>query len=260
MAVAWRADIDWAALARGIVPALPTTTDSSNALYAYYVVALLSSVLLPYEVYFYAGGAIEDKWTAKDVNLNRVVVVFGFVLGSLLGIALMSIGATYFAPRHMDAQLPGTAALAAAAMFGKTGLLLMIGGMLFAFAGAAIETALSGAYNMAHFLGWPWGKFRAPATAPRFTLAWLVITVLAGAIMLTGVDPVQVVEYSIVFSVIILPLTYFPLVLVAADRRVMGKHANGRLMNVLGVLYLVIVTIAALAAVPLLFATHGGRA
>ena len=259
MVVAWRADIDWPALAQGLVPGLPREGDGSTTLYAYSVVALLSSVLLPYEVYFYAGGAIEDKWTARDVTLNRVVVIFGFVLGSLLGVALISIGATYFAPLHMDAQLPGTAALAAAATLGKAGLLLMLGGMLFAFAGAAIETALSGAYNVAHFLGWPWGKFRAPAQAPRFTLAWLVITLVAGLIMLTGVNPVEVVEYSIVFSVIILPLTYFPLVLVAADRRVMGEHASGRVTNALGVAYLVVVTVAALAAVPLLIATHGGR-
>jgi manganese transport protein len=260
LAVAWQAGVDWPAVARGLVPGPPTEDDGSGLLYAYYVVALLSSVLLPYEVYFYAGGAIEDRWTSKDVTLNRVVVIVGFALGGLLGVALMSIGSTWFAPRHIDAQLPGTAALAAAATFGKAGLLLMIGGMLFAFAGAAIETALSGAYNVAHFFGWPWGKFRAPAEAPRFTLAWLVITVAAALIMLTGIDPIAVVEYSIVFSVVILPLTYFPLVLVAADRRVMGEHASGRLANALGVIYLVVVTVAALAAVPLLIATHGGRA
>ena len=88
----------------------------------------------------------------------------------------------------------------------------------------------------------------------------MVVDLSHPLIMLTGVDPIAVVEYSIVFSVVILPLTYFPLVLVARDRRVMGEHASGRLANTLGVFYLIVVTLAALAAVPLLIATHGGRA
>jgi Mn2+/Fe2+ NRAMP family transporter len=73
------------------------------------------------------------------------------------------------------------------------------------------------------------------------------------------VDPVSVVEYSIVFSVVILPLTYLPLLLVAGDRRVMGEYANGPIARALGWFYMGIVTVAALAAIPLLILTHGGQ-
>jgi manganese transport protein len=260
LVVAWQEGPDWSAVAQGLVPRVPPDlTRSEVTLYWYYVVALLSSILLPYEVYFYAAGAIEDRWTRKYVPLNRVIVIIGFGLGSVLAVALMAMGTQFFAPRHLEVGLPGTAALAAAHAFGKVGLLLMLGGMLFAFAGAALETSLSGAYNLAHFLGWPWGKFRAPAVASRFTLAWITIFVLAAAIMLTGIDPVKVVEYSIVFSVIILPLSYFPLLIVAGDRRVMREHANGPLARALGWFFLALVTLAAVAAIPLLVATHGGR-
>ena len=260
LVVAWVEGPDWGEVAAGLVPRVPSdATGRDVTLYWYYVVALLSSILLPYEVYFYAAGVIEDKWTRKDVPLNRIIVVIGFALGSLLAVALMAIGAQYFGPRHIETELPGTAALAAAHAFGKAGLLIMVGGMLFAFAGAALETSLSGAYNLAHFFGWPWGKFRAPAQAPRFTIAWAAIFVLGAAIMLTGIDPVKVVEYSIVFSVVILPLSYFPLLVVASDRRVMGEHVNGPVARVLGWMFLALVTLAALAAIPLLVATHGGR-
>ena len=43
--------------------------------------------------------------------------------------------------------------------------------MLFAVGGAAIDTCLSGAYNVAQFFGWEWGK-HAARRAPRFTLSW----------------------------------------------------------------------------------------
>ena len=43
--------------------------------------------------------------------------------------------------------------------------------------------------------------------------------VVCGAIDVTGIDPVCIVEYAIVFSVIILPFTYFPLLVIAGDKR-----------------------------------------
>ena len=131
--------------------------------------------------------------------------------------------------------------------------------MLFAFGGAAIETALSSAYGLAQFLGSPWGKFRRPREAPRFTLAWVATLALAALVIASGVDPVRVVEYAIVFSVVVLPLSYFPLLVVANDRRVMREHANGPLMRWLGGAYLALVVVAALAAIPLLILTHGGQ-
>ena len=251
---------DWGAVAAGLVPGLPQGDAGSGlALYAYYGVALLSSIMLPYETYFYASGAIEDRWTAKDINLNRIIVIVGSGVGSLLAVALISAGVEVLAPRGIEAELPGTAALAAATAFGKWGLLAALVGMLFAFAGAAIETAFSAAYNLGQFFGWPWGKFRPPRQAARFHGAWLVVLLLSTLLILSGLDPVDVVEYSIVFAVVTLPFTYFPLLVIAADRRVMREHANGKLANGLGWLFLAITTLAALAAIPLLVITHGGK-
>ena len=257
--VAWKMHPDAAQAAAGLLPTLPTGPADKHLLYGYYAVALLSSVMLPYETYFYASGAIEDRWTPRDINLNRVIVIVGFALGGVLAASLMSIGSEYLHPRQIEAGLPGTAALSAASQLGRAGLWLALAGMFFAFAGAAIETAMSSAYDIAQFFGWPWGKFRKPRNAPRFALAWMIVLALATLVVLTGVDPIQVVEYSIVFSVVILPLTYFPLMAISRDPDVMGVYVNGPIANTLGWLYFVIISIAAVAAIPLLVLTHGGQ-
>ena len=163
------------------------------------------------------------------------------------------------AAKDVEPQLPGTAALGVAATLGQWGLFAALLGMFFAFGGAAIETALASAYNLAQFAGWPWGKHRRKRDAGRFTLSWLAVFVLATIVVQTGVDPVSVVEYSIVFSVVVLPFTYFPVLMVAKDKSIMGEHANGWLSNTLGWFYLVAITLAALAAIPLFLLTHGGR-
>lgn len=251
---------DWGEVARGFVPQVPALSSTKEYfVFAYFGVALLSSVMLPYETYFYASGAIEDGWTPSDINLNRIICVFGMVLGSALAAALVIIGAQVFMPRGIEPQLPGAAALGPALVFGKTGLVVALGGMFFAFAGAAIENALTGAYNLAQFLGWPWGKWRPARKAARFTLSWMTILALSTLVILTGVDPVSVVEYSIIFAVVLLPFTYFPVMVIAGDKDFMGEFANGRLANVVGWFYLAVVTLAALLAIPLLIISRGGQ-
>ena len=61
-----------------------------------------------------------------------------------------------------------------------------------------------------------------------------------------------------VFSAIALPLTYLPILVVANDREYMGEHVNGRTTNALGLVYLVIIVVASLAAIPLMIATGAG--
>ena len=76
---------------------------------------------------------------------------------------------------------------------------------------------------------------------------------------MTGIDPVMLTEYAVIFSVVALPLTYLPILLVANDQAYMGRHANGRLANVFGVVYLVVIMVVALAAIPLMILTNRGR-
>jgi Mn2+/Fe2+ NRAMP family transporter len=215
--------------------------------------------MLPYETYFYASGGIEDGWKTEDVPLNRFIAAVGFSLGGVLAAALVIMGAELFASREIEAQLPGTAAFGPIQAYGKAGLLLALLGMFFAFAGATIENCLSVAYNICQFYGWPWGKRRKARAVPRFTATWLIVLALSGIIIITGIDPVQVVEYAIVFSVVILPLSYFPLLRTARDRKLMGSRTNGWIADSLGVLFLILVTLAALAAIPLLIITHSGK-
>ena len=46
----------------------------------------------------------------------------------------------------------------------------------------------------------------------------MFVAIVAGvAVLFTGVDPIMVTEYSVVFSAIALPLTYLPILAVAND-------------------------------------------
>jgi Mn2+/Fe2+ NRAMP family transporter len=247
---------DWGAVAHGFIP----STGSGNGwVYAYFVVGLVGAAMVPYEVYFYSSGAVEERWTPKDLGLNRANVLIGYSLGGFLSFALMISAGALLLPHGINAELLGTVALVAEAPLGQIGLILALVGTLFAVSGAAIDSGFSGAYSLAQFFGWEWGKYRHNVGAPRFTLAWIVMLVLGFLIVVTGVDPIMVTELSVIFSVVALPLTYVPILLVANDRAYMGRHGNGVVANVFGVFYLLVVLAIAVAAIPLLVLSNMGQ-
>jgi manganese transport protein len=250
----------WAKIAGGLVPHIPHGLSTKELMtFGYFCVAIVSAVLFPYEVYFYSSGGIEEEWGPKDLLVNRVTSIVGMGLGSLLAISILANSAQLFGPVHVDPEIPGSAALLAAVPFGKWGLILALLGMLFAVAGAAVETCMANAYSIAQFFGWMWGRHKKPWEAPRFTITWIALFVVALLIVLTGVDVMTLVELAILFSILVLPLTYLPLLLLASDRQYMREHVNGWLAKGLGWFYFAIITVAALAAIPLYLMTSGGN-
>jgi len=250
----------WGEIAGGFVPHVPGGLSTKEMLsFAYFIVAILSAVLFPYETYFYSSGGIEEQWGPKDLGTNRVTSIVGMSLGSLLAISILANSAQLFGPANVGPEIPGSAALEVAIPFGRTGLLLALLGMLFAIAGAAVETCMANAYSVAQFFGWEWGRHRKPWEAPRFTVAWIAFFLISLALVLTGIDPMNLVEYAVLFSILVLPLTYLPLMLLANDKKYMGQYVNGRLAKSLGWLFFAIITAAATAAIPLYVLTSGGQ-
>jgi Mn2+/Fe2+ NRAMP family transporter len=222
-------------------------------------VGIFSAMLMEYEVHFYSSGAIEEKWETKDLGENFMVAALGSILGSGLTIALMILGAIVFLPRQIFPDLLSTSIMAGAFPFaGKTLAVAMLGGMA-CIGGAAVETALSGAYNICQFFKLAWGKNQPAKDVPVFTVGWLGMLTLALVIAVTGVRPLTLVNISIIFGMVVMPFTYYPILRTAADGNIMGKHVNSRFVTALGMIFLFLITAAAAAALPLMILTHGGQ-
>jgi Mn2+/Fe2+ NRAMP family transporter len=190
---------------------------------------------------------------------SRVNVFVGFPLGGVLSLAIAACAALVLLPRGIEVDTLGQVGLPVAVAAGKLALALAILGFVAATFGAALETGLSTGYSIAQYFGWQWGKFVRPRQAARFHVVVLLATLVAVAGVLTTADPIKVTEYSIVFSAVALPLTYFPILVVANDPVYMGSKVNGRVANGLGTVFLVVITIASVAALPLMLITAAGQ-
>jgi manganese transport protein len=63
---------------------------------------------------------------------------------------------------------------------------------------------------------------------------------------------------SVALGAAAVPLTYFPVLVVANDRDYMGKRVNRTISNTLGTVFLVLMLVTSLATLPLLFITKAG--
>ncbi|OBG23377.1 hypothetical protein A5765_01215 [Mycolicibacterium celeriflavum] len=249
---------DWGQLIdQAASPAVPE--EESAATYWYFAIALFGAAMTPYEVFFFSSGAVEEHWTTRDLTTARLNVLVGFPLGGLLSLGIAASAAIVLLPQQIEVASLSQTVMPVVAAGGKLALAFVIVGIVAATFGAALETALSSGYIIAQFLGWPWGKFRRPAEAARFHVVIFVAIVAGTAVLFTGIDPIMVTEYSVVFSAIALPLTYLPILIVANDSQYMGERVNGKVTNMFASVYLVIILVAALAAIPLMIVTGAGQ-
>jgi Mn2+/Fe2+ NRAMP family transporter len=253
----WKLGPDWGSLwTSASDPTVPQ--GEGHPTWIYYGIALFGAAMTPYEVFFFSSGAVEERWTKKDLMLNRANVYIGFPLGAALSLAIMACTATLFQPRGVSVDTLSQVGMPVSVALGKVGLAIVLVGFFAATFGAAIETLMSSGYTVAQYFGWQWGKYVAPKKASRFHVVLLVTLLLATVVSLTTIDPVKVTEYSIVLSAAALPLTYLPILVVANDKEFMGDKTNSKVSNALASVYLVIIMVVAVVTIPLMIATKAG--
>ncbi len=238
---------------------IPSLFGHSPASYWYFAVGLFTTTLMPYEIFFYSSGAIEEKWKKKDLFKNSFNSYIGYLLGAAVVLGIIVAAANTLLPLHIAPDFIGTPVLMAASSFGQVGVLAALLGLLFSIGSSTVETAFSGAYNVSQYAGWKWGKHLPKRETHKFTASWMIILVLGGALIMTGINPVELTEYAVIFSVLIMPLTFFPVLKIANDKSIMKTYANGRFTKVAGYIYLGIIVCVAVAAVPLMIVSQQGK-
>jgi Mn2+/Fe2+ NRAMP family transporter len=249
---------DWGSLWHGAThPWVPPR--EGHPMYLFYAVSLFGACLVPYQVVFFSSGGREEHWTTKNLTEMRFNSVIGFPLGGLLSIAIMAAAAVVLQPLQVDVKHLGQVALPVAQALGPVGLIIVLVGFTAAMLAAAAECALSIGYSVGQFFGWGWGKDRRPREAPRFHLVCLVALLAATAFILTSIDPVAVTIVSVVLGAAAVPLTYFPVLVVANDRDYMGARVNRRWSNALATVFLILMVVTSIVTIPLILFTKAGQ-
>jgi manganese transport protein len=252
------APTDWGALWHGAThPNVPA--QEGHPMYFFYAISMFGACVMPYEVIFFSSGGREEGWTVEKLPEMRINVLIGFPLGGLITIGLMWAAAAALQPRQIQVGHLGQVALPVADALGPVGLTVALVGFAAAVFAAAAECALSIGYGISQYFGWAWGKHRAPRDAPRFHLVCLASIIIATAFVMTTIDPVMLTIIAVVLGAAAIPLTYFPILVVANDRGYLGDRVNRRWLNVAAVVFLVLIVVVSVVTVPLLLFTKAGQ-
>ncbi|NKQ52069.1 divalent metal cation transporter [Amycolatopsis sp. K13G38] len=249
---------DWGELWHEMIhPAVPQ--GEALPTWLFYAISLVGACIVPYQVIFFSSGGREERWSIRNLREARGNAFVGFPLGGLLSLSVMAVMVPVLRPDSVDVKHLGQVALPVAQALGVIGLILTFISFFACTFAAAAESALSCGYSVGQYLGWSWGKWHRPSSAPRFHVVSLAAVIIATGFVLTTIDPITVTIVSVVLGAAAVPLTYLPVLVVANDREYMGEYVNKHWQNGLATIALLVMLVVSVATLPLLFATKAGQ-
>jgi Mn2+/Fe2+ NRAMP family transporter len=244
---------DWHAAAEGLAPTLP---QHDPARYWFLAVNILGASITPSLMFFYSSGAKEDKWDASFVGANRAIAAFGMGFGTTISMAVLIVAAMALLPLGIRVEDYSQLGLLLTEAFGHWGFVLVAASLAIACLGATVEIALAIAYLCAQGLGWNWGEDRRPRDAARFSTTYTLVLVVGALIVLSGIDPLRLTNFSMALTAATLPIAVVPFLFLMNDANYVKDRGNGWFSNAV-VLFIVAMAFV-LAVVTLRFQILGG--
>jgi Mn2+/Fe2+ NRAMP family transporter len=245
---AWHLHPSWRAIAAGMVPSAPGSRTNE---YWFTAVSIIGAILSPYMLNFYAAGAVEEKWTVKDLTANRIVATVGMAFGSVTALGILVLATLVLKPRDIEVESYQQAALTLAGPFGWWGVIIFAASLGIACLAAALQVSLNLGYVVSQQHGWNWGEDLRPCDDARFATVYTLGLVLATAIMTTGIDPIRLTTFSMALNAVAAPFVVFPLLILMNDKAYIGTHGNGAFSNVAVGVITVLAFLIAIVAIPL---------
>ena len=239
---------DLHAVASGFIPTIPPD-DAPR--YWFLALGIIGAVISPYLIYFYSSGAIEDRWTVKDLAVNRGVAAVGMGFGSIVAMSVLVVAAATLLPAGIGVNRYEQAPLMLARALGRPGFFLFAASLGIACFGAAVEGTLSIAYLTAQTFGWNWGEDLPPHDNARFAIVYTVFIFLPASLTFTGLDPLALTMFSMALTVVVLPILLIPVIVVMNDAKFLKQYRNGFASNAIGIIIIVAAVVLSVLAIPL---------
>jgi Mn2+/Fe2+ NRAMP family transporter len=240
----------WTKVAAGLLPGAP---GENRAHYWFVAVSILGASISPYLFFFYSAGAIEDKWNESHIPINRVIAGMGMSFGGLLAAAVLVVAALVLQPPGVQIERYEQVPLMLTQSLGRWGFRLFAASLGIACFGAALEIALAMAYMVAQGFGWNWGENEQPKDDARFSLTYTASVFLGALLMVIGIDPLKLTNFSMALTAATLPVGVVPFLIVMNDQRYLRTHRNGVFSNVVVTVIVVLAFVLALVSIPLEF-------
>ena len=221
---------DWGdALLHTVVPHVEATPR-----YLSLLVASVGTAIAPWMLFLAQSNVVEKNARAEDLPYQRVDTVTGAVAASVISWFIILTTGAVLHPAGVVVNGAEEAATALAPLVGDYAELLFGAGLTGAsFLAACVLPGITSSAICEAF-GWERGADRSWAEAPVYRgIITAVIAVSALVVMLPDVNLFGIMMVAQVINGVLLPVILVFMVLIASDKHVMGRFANGRGWNAL---------------------------
>ncbi len=202
--------------------------------YVSLLVANVGTTISPYMIFMVASNVVEKKLDATDIPGQRADNISGAVVAEVITWFIILATGTVLYPAGVVVQDAADAAQALEPLAGQYAGVMFAAGLVGASFLAACVLPGTTASAVCEAFGWERGSDRTWQEAPVYKGIITGIIVLSTVIILVpGMDLFGIMMASQVINGVLLPVLLVCLVLIASDRHIMGKHANGRVWNAL---------------------------
>ena len=244
----WWLGPPWHEVMKGMIPSAPT---HDAARYWFIAVGIIGALFEPFMLNFYSAGAVEEKWSLKDIPMNRVTAVLGMGFGSLIAISIIIVSALTLGTHGIKVDSYEQAALMLVEPFRSWGIPLFAACLGVACFGAAQQVSLNLAYLFSQGFGWNWSENLKPHEDARFALVYTLAIPFAALLGIVLGDPMQITMFSMALNALLAPVIVFPLLILMNDRHYLREYRNHVVGNLLVSAIVVIAFLIALVAIPL---------
>jgi Mn2+/Fe2+ NRAMP family transporter len=197
-------------------------------------ITIIGTTIAPW-MQFYQQSSIVDKGLKPDnVGYERLDVIFGSLFAIFVAVFITISCAATLHSSHLSIETAKDAALALRPLAGSYASTLFALGLLNASVFSAAILPLSTAYVVCEAFGWDSGMDRSMRKAPVFYGIYTAFIVIgAGVILLPLRSLVTTMLVSQTLNGLLLPLILLVMLRLVNDKRLMGAHANGPVLNVI---------------------------
>jgi NRAMP (natural resistance-associated macrophage protein)-like metal ion transporter len=247
---------DWGIIAKNTV--LPQIKFSKD--YLLNVVAILGTTISPYLFFWQASqeveeeivdGKISDMGVGKPVVKQKNVADMGFdtIVGMFFSQAIMffiiiTTAATLHAKGITNIGTASQAAEALRPVAGNFAYLLFAAGIIGTGLLAVPILAGSSAYAVAETTGLKAGLSKKSGLAPGFYGIIAASTLIGMVISWLRIDPIKALYYAAALNGLAAPPLMAIVILIANNKKIMGKYVNKRISNIVGWMIVIVMAIA----------------
>lgn len=218
------------------------------------LVAILGTTISPYLFFWQTSISLEDKQhkvatepTLEIQNMKMDVNAGMFISNLVMFFIILTTGSVLFPAGVKHIENVETAARALEPLAGELAYLLFAIGVI--GTGLLAIPVLAGclAYIFAELFNWKKGMDKTPREAPGFYAIMFTSSALGLSMNVMPINPIDALIFTAIVYGLIAPVCIAMILHICNNQKVMGKFVNDRLTNILGVIAVVLMSLAAIA-------------